>query len=109
VCHEDFLSILQTIREVYDVKLVPIHSQKGLLEEALAKLKVLEYKLSKLELTLAYENFYPTKRVASKWIYLAEDMWQNFNLPFLKITYDCAHSVVNGKTLAFVGKNPCQN
>lgn len=104
VIHNEFLEILKLVKEVYEVKTVSIHPQRCLREEALIKLEQFKNEILALNITLAYENFYPTKRSREKWIYLPEEMYELFNQPFLRITYDCAHALVNNKTLEIFEK-----
>ncbi|MEW6069198.1 MAG: TIM barrel protein [Candidatus Thermoplasmatota archaeon] len=99
VFHENFINILKTIKEIYKVKIISIHPQRGVVEEALKKLEELKNKILALDIILAYENFYPTKHAKEKWIYLPEDMYERFASPNLKITYDCAHTLVDDNTL----------
>lgn len=104
IFHDDFIPVLKLIKEVYKVKVVTIHPQLGEFEDALARFRAIANKISKLDIILAYENFYPTKHARKKWIYLPEAMYEHFRLPFLGITYDCAHVVVNDKTLEIFEK-----
>ena len=87
---EEFIYFLNLIKEIYKVKIITIHPQKGTLNLALEKFKALNNKLINLGLTLAYENF-PSNTKKRKWIYKPKDMYEKFNLAFLKITFDTAH------------------
>ena len=88
VFNEEFLEIIGRIRDIYDVKVISIHPQKGDIGMALAKLE--EYATELEDFTLAYENF-PSPSGKRKWIHLPSEMYQKFELPFLKLTFDTSH------------------
>jgi sugar phosphate isomerase/epimerase len=90
VFDEEFLEVIGLIKRVYKVKIVSIHPQKGDSDSALAKLEEYSSIIKDLDLILAYENF-PTNAGKRKWIYLPQDMYLKFNLPFLKLTFDTSH------------------
>jgi len=91
---EEFLSVLRTIREVYQVEVVTVHPQKGGKEGARAHLAELEAEIRALGLTLAYETF-EKESVNVKWVSQVEEMhrcFDDFGFPFLRVTYDFTHS-----------------
>lgn len=87
---EEFLKILEFIKDIYKIKLITIHPQEGDAKSALKKLEELGPTIKRLDLILAYENF-PKTTQKRKWVNLPKDMYEKFNLPFLKITFDTAH------------------
>jgi len=86
----DFLETLKLIKEIYKIRVISIHPQKGDLSLALAKLEEYSSQIKDLNLILAYENF-PSKVERRKWINSPADMYSKFNLPFLKLTFDTSH------------------
>jgi sugar phosphate isomerase/epimerase len=90
VFNHDFLSIIEMIRNVYNVSLITIHPQKGDSIAAMAKLEEYGRSIEDLGVTLAYENF-PSSVGKRKWVYLPREMHSRFNLPFLKLTFDTSH------------------
>jgi sugar phosphate isomerase/epimerase len=104
VFHENFITILETIRKIYGINVITIHPQKGTKEDALQKLAQYYCMFREMGITLAYENFYPSRKTSAKWILLPEDMFTCFQHTDLKITYDCAHAVVNDDTLTVFSK-----
>lgn len=90
VFDEEFLEIVESIKKIYKVKVISIHPQRGDTNSALAKLEEYEDFFRSLDIILAYENF-PSPVSKRKWIYLPQDMYSKFNLPFLKLTFDTSH------------------
>lgn len=90
VFDKEFLKVIETIKENYNVKLISIHPQKGDAASALAKLDEYSGVLEDLGVILAYENF-PSSAAKRKWICLPSHMYSIFNLPFLKLTFDTSH------------------
>ncbi|MEM2925050.1 MAG: sugar phosphate isomerase/epimerase family protein [Methanocellales archaeon] len=91
VFDEDFLEVLRFIKNEYGVQLISIHPQRGDREKALARLGELAEDIIDLGVILAYENF---PRSSNKWIASARDMFNTFNMQFLKLTYDTSHAIV---------------
>lgn len=90
VFNQEFLEIISKIKKIYGVKLISIHPQNGDCTLAMAKLKEYTNIIEKLEVILAYENF-PSSAGRRKWICLPHDMYSEFNLPFLRLTFDTSH------------------
>lgn len=87
---EEFIEVIRKIRDIYNVGVISIHPQKGDFNSAMAKLKEYAKTLEDLNVILAYENF-PSSAGRRKWIHLPRDMYQKFQLPFLKLTFDTSH------------------
>ncbi|MCX7661550.1 MAG: sugar phosphate isomerase/epimerase [Candidatus Omnitrophica bacterium] len=90
VFDNQFLEILSLIKKIYNVKVISIHPQRGERTEALKRLKEISFLIKELDLILAYENF-PQKLSFRKWICLVQEMYNFFDLDFLKITFDTSH------------------
>lgn len=90
VFDDDFLDIIGKIRNLYGVKVISIHPQKGDCISAMNKLGEYAEALEDLDVILAYENF-PSSVGKRKWIHLPKDMHERFELPFLKLTFDTSH------------------
>ncbi len=92
--NDEFINTLKTIQEVYKVKIITLHPQRG--EKKLAKhnYRKLEQQIMDMGIILAYETF-EKEAINIKWISQLEDMHKYFDLlkmPFLGITYDFTHS-----------------
>jgi len=90
VFDEEFIEIIEKIKKVYNMGVISIHPQKGDFNSAMAKLKEYAKTLEDLNVILAYENF-PSSAGRRKWIHLPKDMYNKFELPFLKLTFDTSH------------------
>ena len=90
VLDEKFIEVVRKIRDIYNVGVISIHPQKGDFNSAMAKLKDYAKTLEDLKVILAYENF-PSSAGRRKWIHLPKDMYNKFELPFLKLTFDTSH------------------
>lgn len=83
----DFLKVIESIKRIYQAKVISIHPQRGEIEPALAKLKEYCPVIKSLDVILAYENF-GSSVAKRKWISSPRQMYLKFDLPFLKITFD---------------------
>ncbi len=86
----DFLKVIESIKKIYQIKIISIHPQRGEIESALAKLREYSSIIESLNLILAYENF-GSSVAKRKWINSPYQMYLKFDLPFLKITFDTSH------------------
>ncbi|RKX75143.1 MAG: hypothetical protein DRP87_15280 [Spirochaetes bacterium] len=103
--NDEFLNMLKTIKQVYNVKVVTLHPQRGDRRQARVQYKKVEQEIQRLGLILAYETF-EGEDANRKWIAQLHDMHHYFrilDLPFLGITYDLAHSSM-GKCLKEIRK-----
>lgn len=85
-----FLEVIGKIKNIYGVNVVSIHPQKGDFNLAMNKLGEYAEVFEDLGVTLAYENF-PSSAGRKKWIHLPKDMYDKFEPPFLKLTFDTSH------------------
>ena len=91
---DEFLSMLQTIRETYGVRVITVHPQRGDRRQAKALYKKVEEQIKKMDIIIAYETFEEIHE-ERKWISQIEDMHRYFDalkFPFLGVTYDFTHS-----------------
>jgi sugar phosphate isomerase/epimerase len=92
--NDEFMTTLRLIREVYGVRVVTLHPQRGQKRQARRYFTRLADRIRELELTLAYETF-EEGAFGTKWISQLEEMHTYFEImefPFLKVTYDFVHA-----------------
>lgn len=90
----EFINMLKTIKDIYKVKIITIHPQRGDKKEAKGHFERLEEVINEMDIILAYETF-EKEAMNKKWISQLEEMHHYFDLlkfPFLGITYDFTHS-----------------
>ena len=91
---DEFISMLQTIRDYYKVQVITVHPQRGDRRQAKALYKKIEDRIQKMGIIIAYETFEAIHE-ERKWISQIEDMHRYFDalkFPFLGVTYDFTHS-----------------
>lgn len=91
---DEFIRMLQTISEIYGVKVITVHPQRGERRQARALYKKIEDRIREMKIIIAYETF-ETIHDKRKWISQLEDMHRYFDalkFPFLGVTYDFTHS-----------------
>ncbi|MCG8571105.1 MAG: sugar phosphate isomerase/epimerase [Spirochaetes bacterium] len=92
--NNEFMDMLQTIIDIYQVNTITIHPQRGEKKQAKRYYQKLEEEIKKMGIILAYETF-EEEAVNRKWISQLEEMHKYFDVlkfPFLGITYDFTHS-----------------
>ena len=92
--NDEFMTTLRTIRDVYGVRVITIHPQRGDKRQAKAYYRKLDGEIRKLDIVLAYETF-EEEAMDIKWISQLKEMHEYFDLmdfPFLGITYDFTHA-----------------
>lgn len=91
---DEFINMLQTIRDTYNVRVITVHPQRGDRRQAKALYNRIEERIKELDIIIAYETFEPIHE-ERKWITQVEDMQRCFDalhLPFLGVTYDFTHA-----------------
>jgi sugar phosphate isomerase/epimerase len=86
--------MLTTIRDVYGVRVITVHPQRGPRRHARSLYRKIEERIAALDIIIAYETF-EKHHEDRKWISQVEDMHDYFDalkLPFLGVTYDFTHS-----------------
>jgi sugar phosphate isomerase/epimerase len=92
--NNEFVNMLRKIKEIYAVKTITIHPQRGEKRQAKSSYKKLAKEIEALDIILAYETF-EEQTINKKWISQLEDMHHYFEVlkfSFLGITYDFTHS-----------------
>jgi sugar phosphate isomerase/epimerase len=90
----EFFNMLNIIKNIYKVKIITLHPQRGHRDQAREHFIRFEEEIKNTGLILAYETF-EKEAINKKWISQLEDMHNYFDLlkfPFLGITYDFTHS-----------------
>ena len=91
--NNEFMTTLKTIRDVYGVRVITIHPQRGDKRQAKAYYRKLDGDIREMDIVLAYETF-EKEAMETKWISQLKEMHEYFDLmafPFLGITYDFTH------------------
>ncbi len=96
----EFIEMLTQIRNIYGVKVITVHPQRGDKRQIKSHYRKVEKEISKLGVIIAYETF-DVENENRKWITQVEEMHRYFDVlkyPFLGVTYDFTHSE-SGKNL----------
>lgn len=92
--NNEFLNTLEIIKNVYKVKVITIHPQRGEKKQAKNYYRKLEEQIKAMDIILAYETF-EKEAMNKKWITQVGEMHEYFDalkMPFLGVTYDFTHS-----------------
>ena len=90
----EFLNTIETIKNIYDVKIITVHPQRGTKKHAKNYYRKIEEHIRNLDVIIAYETFEEIHD-HRKWITQVNDMHKYFDLlkfDFLGVTYDFTHS-----------------
>lgn len=91
---DEFITMLETIKRTYNVRVITVHPQRGERRQAKALYRKMEERIRELDVVIAYETF-ESAHDDRKWITQVEDMHRLLDAlkyPFLGVTYDFTHA-----------------